>query len=322
MPGFSGSIDFGGTFSHGYLLIGALILIGVGLLLLSLVVNARVGRSVRADERHREKVFEYYRNTFSQLGVILIGIGVSLFIFFFQQNYQDQKRRETEVNQLLAKQSVRIGRAAALVRSLSEYDRLLDDGGPFVNPEDGGNNRAVTAKGADLAEQVRQIRLVDRDIDLEDFSVFNFSRDLEASTLITELDPKLWFAIVEDESDIHYATAQLAQDFDDLKSEIGTDPVASVLSDPEREGNVKEQVLDVLYDMDLLRDRARRLVGRACWFLSEGSEFLSLKAIQAFEDDYKSHREWIDQAEKFLTSREIGGGDCFAMLRYDPEASN
>ena len=234
MPGFSGLIDFGGTFSHGYLLIGALILIGVGLLLLSLVVNVRVGRSVRADERHREKVFEYYRNTFSQLGVILIGIGVSLFIFFFQQNYQDQKRRETEINQLLAKQSVRIGRAAALVRSLSEYDRLLDDGGPFVNPEDGGNNRAVTAKGADLAEQVRQVRLVDRDIDLEDFSVFNFSRDLEASTLITELDPKLWFAIVEDESDIHYATAQLAQDFDDLKSEIGTDPVASVLSDPER----------------------------------------------------------------------------------------
>lgn len=322
MPGFSGSIDFGGTFSHGYLLIGALILIGVGLLLLSLVVNVRVGRSVRADERHREKVFEYYRNTFSQLGVILIGIGVSLFIFFFQQNYQDQKRRETEINQLLAKQSVRIGRAAALVRSLSEYDRLLDDGGPFVNPEDGGNNRAVTAKGADLAEQVRQIRLVDRDIDLEDFSVFNFSRDLEASTLITELDPKLWFAIVEDESDVHYATAQLAQDFDDLKSEIGTDPVASVLSDPEREGNVKEQVLDVLYDMDLLRDRARRLVGRACWFLSEGSEFLSLKAIQAFEDDYKSHREWIEEAKKFLTSREIGGGDCFAMLRYDPEASN
>ena len=85
---------------------------------------------------------------------------------------------------------------------------------------------------------------------------------------------------------------------------------------------MKEQVLDVLYDMDLLRDRARRLVGRACWFLSEGSEFLSLKAIQAFEDDYKSHREWIEEAKKFLTSREIGGGDCFAMLRYDPEASN
>ncbi|TIT80444.1 MAG: hypothetical protein E5W45_04810, partial [Mesorhizobium sp.] len=84
-------MDFGA--GHGYLLIGGLILVGAGLLILSLIVNLRVAHSVREDVRHREKLLEYYRNIFSQLGVILIGIGVSLFIFFFQQNYQDQRKR-------------------------------------------------------------------------------------------------------------------------------------------------------------------------------------------------------------------------------------
>ncbi|WP_245499110.1 hypothetical protein [Mesorhizobium sp. M1A.F.Ca.ET.072.01.1.1] len=73
---------------HGYLLIGGLILVGAGLLIISLIVNLRVAHSVREELRHREKLLEYYRNIFSQLGVILIGIGVSLFIFFFQQIYK------------------------------------------------------------------------------------------------------------------------------------------------------------------------------------------------------------------------------------------
>ncbi|WP_287238546.1 hypothetical protein [Mesorhizobium sp.] len=65
---------------HGYFLIRGLILVGAGLLILSLIVNIRVAHSVRHDMRHRDN-----RNIFSQLGVILIGIGVSLFIFFFRR---------------------------------------------------------------------------------------------------------------------------------------------------------------------------------------------------------------------------------------------
>ena len=87
---------------HGYLLVGGIILIGAGLVFISLIFNLRVAHSVRDDLRHREKLLEYYRNTFSQLGVILIGIGISLFIFFFQQNYQDQRRREAELQQIIA----------------------------------------------------------------------------------------------------------------------------------------------------------------------------------------------------------------------------
>ena len=114
---------------HGYLLIGGLILVGAGLLILSLIVNLRVARSVRDDVRHREKLLEYYRNIFSQLGVILIGIGVSLFIFFFQQNYQDQRKRETELQQVLAKLAARIARGTPVIQSLGEFDELLDEGG-------------------------------------------------------------------------------------------------------------------------------------------------------------------------------------------------
>src|SRR5262249_60752989 len=86
-------MNFTALSNHGYLLVAGLVLIGLGLMIISLIVNVRVVHSVRTDERHREKLFEYYRNTFSQLGVILIGIGLSLFIYFFQQSYKDENER-------------------------------------------------------------------------------------------------------------------------------------------------------------------------------------------------------------------------------------
>src|SRR5690349_1573408 len=103
-------MDFATLSGHGYLLIGSLILVGAVLLIISFIVNLRVAHSVRHDARHREKLLEYYRNTFSQLGVILMGIGVSLFIFFLQQNYQDRRKREAEIHEILAKMALRIAR--------------------------------------------------------------------------------------------------------------------------------------------------------------------------------------------------------------------
>jgi len=118
------------------LLVAGLVLIGIGLLIISLIVNARVVHSVRKDERHQEKHFEYYRNTFSQLGVVLIGI--SLFIFFFQQSYKDEHDRDAELRQILAKMAIRIGRGAPIMESLAEFDPILDDGGPYIDPQTGG----------------------------------------------------------------------------------------------------------------------------------------------------------------------------------------
>jgi len=303
---------------HGYLLIGGLILVGAGLLILSLIVNLRVAHSVRDDVRHREKLLEYYRNIFSQLGVILIGIGVSLFIFFFQQNYQDQRRRDTELQQVMAKLAARIARGAPVVETLGEFDDVLDEGGPYVSPELGGKNAALRAEGAELGKQVGKILLVERDVDVRDFEVLNLSRDFESSFVVNELDPTLWFNIVRDESEIKYASSQLALDYRDLQDAIGGAPVEAAVADPEKERKIKHEVLDILYDADLLRQRSRRFLGRACWLFSKGKGFVSLAPVDAIEADARSHQEWIERAKPLLKQAKSGSGDCFKLLQAGP----
>ncbi|TPI41866.1 hypothetical protein FJW07_04995 [Mesorhizobium sp. B3-1-9] len=301
---------------HGYLLIGGLILVGAGLLILSLIVNLRVALSVRDDVRHREKLLEYYRNVFSQLGVILIGIGVSLFIFFFQQNYQDQRKRETELQQVLAKLAARIARGAPVMQSLDEFDELLDEGGPYLSPDLGGKNTAVSLQGTELGKQAAKILLVERDVDLGDFEILNLSRDFESSFVVNELDPRLWFDIVRDESEIKYATTQLALDYKDLQQTIGGEPAQTGVADPEKERRIKQEVLDIFYDADLLRQRARRHLARACWLFSQGRGFVKAVPVDEIEADAKSHQQWLDRSKPVLTQSKSGSGDCFALLQY------
>ncbi|MER9254080.1 hypothetical protein NKI59_20040 [Mesorhizobium sp. M0598] len=303
---------------HGYLLIGGLILVGAGLLVVSLIVNLRVAHSVRDDVRHREKLLEYYRNIFSQLGVILIGIGVSLFIFFFQQNYQDQRKREAELQQVLAKLAARVARGSAVVEALGEFDALLDDGGAYVSPELGGDNAAVSAQGTGLAKQVSQILLVERDVDVQGFDILNLSRDFEASFVVNELNPTLWFNIVRDESDIKYATTQIALDYKDLQDAIGGEPIEVAIANPEKERKIKQEVLDVFYDADLLRQRSRRFLARACWLFSTGRGFVKLAPANEIEADARSHQEWLDRSKPFLTQLKSGSGDCFKLLQFGP----
>lgn len=301
---------------HGYLLIGGLILVGTGLLILSLIVNLRVAHSVRDDVRHREKLLEYYRNIFSQLGVILIGIGVSLFIFFFQQNYQDQRKHETELQQVLAKLAARIARGAPVMQSLDEFDELLDEGGPYLSPDLGGKNTAVSLQGTELGKQAAKILLVERDVDLTDFDVLNLSRDFESSFVVNELDPRLWFDIVRDESEIKYATTQLSLDYKDLQQSIGGEPAETVVADPEKERRIKQEVLDIFYDADLLRQRARRHLARACWLFGQGRGFVKAVPVDAIETDAKSHQQWLDQSKPVLTQSKSGSGDCFKLLHF------
>ncbi|MDX8466205.1 hypothetical protein RFM26_10980 [Mesorhizobium sp. VK23B] len=301
---------------HGYLLIGGLVLVGTGLLLLSLIVNLRVAHSVRDDIRHREKLLEYYRNIFSQLGVILIGIGVSLFIFFFQQNYQDQRKRETELQQVLTRLAARVARGAPVIETLGEFDEVLDQGGAYVGPEHGGNNAAISAKGTELAKQVEKILLVERDVDVRDFDLLNLSRDLEATFVVNELDPTLWFNIVRDENEIKYATTQLGLDYKDLHDAIGDEPVEAAVAKPDKEQKIKHEVLDIFYDADLLRQRSRRFLGRACWLFSKGKSFVALLPADAIEADAKSQQEWIDRSKLLLTQTKSGSGDCFKLLHY------
>ena len=185
-------------FGHGNLMIAGLIVVGVGLLIAALRLNHRMALSVQNEDRHHEKRLEFQRNTFTQLGVLLVGIGVSLFIFYFQQDYQQHQRHVAEVEQVLAKIASRVGRATADLEYLPEYDAILDDGGPYIDPESGGRNRAVTASGAALAEQIEALRLVERDVSLEIFDDLFVSADLQGSSLMAEIDPAIWFAMHRD----------------------------------------------------------------------------------------------------------------------------
>lgn len=309
-------MDISAVLGRGYLLIGSLVLLGIGLLILSLLINFHVAQSVRDDLRHREKLLEYKRNTFSQLGVILIGIGISLFIFYFQQSYQEHSKRNHEVQQILAKMATRLARGAPAVASLGEFDELLDDGGPYRDPARGGANAAVAAEGGALAAQVERLLLVERDVDIREFEILNLSRDFENSFVINELDTNLWFGIVRDESDVRYAATQLAQNFRDLHDAIGNGPLDAAVADPERHERIRRQVLDIFYDADLLRRYARRLVGRTCWLLSHGSGFMLLRGLDQIEADSESHQEWLDRVEPLLTQLTVGSGNCFALLGY------
>jgi len=71
----------------------------------------------------------------------------------------------------------------------------------------------------------------------------------------------------------------------------------------------------VLCDYAWLRDRSRRLVGRACWFLSHGPKFLLLKPIPAVETRYDSHQEWLEHAQKAYGT---GLGRRRELLRNTP----
>jgi hypothetical protein len=301
------------AFTQGYPLIAALVIVGTGLLIISIIFNMRVADSVRNDARHREKLLEYYRNTFSQLGVILIGIGVSLFMFFFQQNYQEYRRRESELQAAITRMSVRVARAAPVVGELNQFDAILDRGGPYIHPEDGGKNGAVTALGPDLSSQLREIALVERDIDVRGFEILYLTQDIESSFVASELDPALWLNMVTDESDLKYAIAQLEADYADLKQAIGTAlPAASVPSD--REAAAKAEVLDVLYDADLLRQRARRILARACWLLSKKSTLVAAKPVPAIEENAGTQEEWLEKSRSQLSAVKFGNTSCYDLV--------
>jgi hypothetical protein len=306
----------------GYQLIGGLTLAGIAFLIVSLELNRRVERSIRQDLRPDERRYEFFRTTATQLGMLLIGIGVSLYIFFFQQNYQDERRREAEIQQVLAKLASRVGRTSADLEFLSEYDEVLDDGGPYVDPDEGGKNMAVTASGDKLAKQIEKLRLVERDVAQEEFVDLNFTADLQGSSLMTELDPALWFAMHREENELQYAIKQLTADFKDLQGVVGDADPQKAVSDEATAGKAKHEVLDILYDLDLLRDRSRRTFARACWFVSQGSDFVSLHPIEAMTKSYGSHQKWIDEVRPALSAYRIGSETCFDMLDFkEPKAT-
>lgn len=300
-----------GVLGQGYLLIAMLIVLGGSLLIVSMVFNMHVADSVRHDARHREKLLEYYRNIVSQLGVILIGIGVSLFIFFFQQGYQENKRRDAELQSAAAKLSMRVSRAAAIMEGLNEFDAILDEGGPYQDPDSGGSNAAIRASGPQLMDQAKALFLVERDVDQRAFEVLAAAQDFESSFIAREMDPSIWFNMVKDEADLTYAIQQIGHDYADLHTAAGD---ASAPLDPAAEAVVKREVLDVFYDADLLRQRSRRLLARNCWLLSKGNGFVLARPEPAIETDTPTQQAWLEQAKPVLSKVKVGQRNCYELL--------
>jgi hypothetical protein len=126
--------------------------------------------------------------------------------------------------------------------------------------------------------------------------------------------------MVKDEADLEYGVEQLRHDYGDLDAALGDRDPAEIASDPVLASAVKREALDVLWDYAWLRDRSRRMVGRACWLLSHGPDFISAQPDQAVEAQAEAHDEWIRHAEAAYGAVSAGGENCFAMLEA-PEPS-
>ncbi len=302
----------------GYVLIAGLILVGLFLIILSLVINSHVAHNVRADLPHREKLLEYYRNTFSQVGIILIGIGVSLSVFYFQQSYQERSRKAAEVQQILAKMAMQLARGAAEMPSVAEFDDLLDEDGPYEDPAKGKTAAADELQGSKLASQITKIKLMEDDVDARNLALMNVSQIFENSFVVNEIDPALWFDIVRDESNIRYAVAQLTADYRDLDQAMGGATPEAAAADPVKAAAVKQQVLDIHFDINLLRQSGRRLLARTCWLLSAGPGFAKMKPVDAIEAEEPTHQAWLERARPALSNVAVGSQNCFAILGYKP----
>jgi hypothetical protein len=174
----------------------------------------------------------------------------------------------------------------------------------------------VTSSGEKLVKQIEDIRTVERDVAEEDFNDLNFTTDFQGSSLVIELDPALLFAMHRKENELKYAIKQLDADFKDLQGVLGPADPETAISDPGTAGKAKHEALDILYDLDLLRDRSRRAFARACWLVSQGSILASLRPIEPLSKSYGSHQEWIRHAKQVLAPYRVGNESCFDLLGY------
>ena len=95
---------------------------------------------------------------------------------------------------------------------------------------------------------------------------------------------------------------------------LGAAPAAAAVGDPQLGPKVKQELLDILWDADLLRARARRLLARACWLFSAGRGFVGLKPDAAIEAEPKSHQQWLEGMKGRLSGLRSGNASCYELL--------
>jgi hypothetical protein len=169
-----------------------------------------------------------------------------------------------------------------------------------------------------LADEVRRIKDVADEADTQNLALLDISKLFEGSSVVNDLEPALWFNIVRDESNIDYAVTQLTADYRDLDRALGESDTAAAVIDPTKAMVVKEQVLDILYDIELLRQSGRRLLARTCLMLAEGPDFRQMKTVHAIETDQMTHKDWLESVKPILEEHGVGSQNCFEVLGYTP----
>lgn len=301
---------------QGYLFIAWLILVGLVMITLSLVINSHVAHSVLTDLRHREKMLEHYRNIFSQVGIIFISIGASLSVYYIQQSYQERSKRNAQLENIISHMALQLARGVVETHALGEFDKILDHNEPREGPDARSSRAADMVANAELVETIARIKDLQDDVEFQSLALLNISKIFENSFVVNELEPELWFNIVRDESNIVYAVSQLTADYRNLDQALGGAPSEAAMADPYKAKLIKEHVLDVLYDIELLRQSARRLLARTCLMLAEGTGFTQIKPVYTIEADQPTHKVWLENVQPLLKQYAIGSQNCFEILGY------
>ncbi len=71
---------------------------------------------------------------------------------------------------------------------------------------------------------------------------------------------------------------------------------------------MKQQVLDIYCDTDLLRQSGRRILQES-----------RMKPVDAIEAEEPTHQAWLERAQPALSNVTVGSQNCFALLGYKPE---
>lgn len=135
--------------------------------------------------------------------------------------------------------------------------------------------------------------------------------DFERPSSHVDLDPVLWFNMVKDGADLTYAIQQMEQDYGDLHRSIGEGGACA----PRRcaEPAIKQQVLDIFYDAELLRRRSRKLLASAP-AAEQGQRFHRRAAASPYRSRDCDTSGMADQARPFLATIKAAQHSCYDLL--------
>lgn len=302
----------------------ALVVLGLVLLAISFWLNSTAMRLLRLGEVSRSKSVEFYRNTVLQSSLLIVGIAISIFVFYAQQNIQDDQKAQQEVEEFVLRLSIRVERASEFVRLIAQYDPLLDEEGPYTSIFTGASMGAPISKmGVHLRSQIGRLFLIFRDIDpVGEIVLFQVSNDLEKSRSAgNSVSVDFAAGTADDEGQVKFAANRLSRNFKTLEGLIATQKTMS-FNDKIDESRAIVLVAEIVEALDILRWRARRIVARNCalvaTYLEKKQALATIRLNGSLEQRFERHDDWLKGNYSYLSALKIGTSTCLQRLNYDP----